>query len=99
MKQQFEKITSKIKPFVKLFQRYKLFMLFISVLLIYLFLVFRINVLSNREPSDTDINTKLQTVSRPRIDQTVISKIQELQDNSVTVKSLFNHARKNPFQE
>ncbi len=98
MKDKLEKLTNKIKPVVGFLRKYKLFILFMFISLIYLFLVFRINVLTGKEPSDSDLNNKLQTVSRPRIDQTVINKIQELQDNSVQVKTLFNHARKNPFQ-
>jgi len=75
-------------------------MIFIIALFgIYSFLVFRINALNAQEPSDDDVTAKLKTVQRPKVDQSVIDKIQQLQDNSVDVKSLFNHARDNPFEE
>lgn len=75
-------------------------MIFIIALFgIYSFLVFRINALNAQEPSDDDVTAKLKTVQRPKVDQSVIDKIQQLQDNSVDVRSLFNHARDNPFEE
>lgn len=99
MKLDINKILGKIKPWINKFLKYKLFIFFVVIFLIYSFLVFRINMLNNKEPSDSDVSTKLQTVSRPKIDQTIIDKIQQLQDNSVQVKALFKSARDNPFQE
>jgi hypothetical protein len=65
----------------------------------YSFLVFRINTLIGGEPSDSAVTEKLQTVTRPKIDQAAVDKIQQLQDNSTDVQSLFKAARDNPFQE
>ncbi len=99
MKENLDKITAKIVPLINKFRRYKTFIFIIGLLTIYGFLVLRINTLNSREPNDDDITAKLKTVSRPKIDQTIVDKIQQLQDNSVQVKSLFNSARNNPFQE
>jgi len=99
MKESLDKLTSKIAPFLTKLSRYKLFCFFIVLLALYGFLVFRINTLNNKTPSDDAITAKLQTVSRPRIDQSVKDKVQQLQDNSVQVKSLFNASRSNPFHE
>lgn len=63
------------------------------------FLVFRINQLATAEPSEALIEEKLQTVARPKLDQTVINRIQQLQDQNVEVRSLFDQARNNPFNE
>lgn len=87
---------------VNLLQKLRQYVVFISVvalLLVYSLLVFRINQLNNKAPDEDDIATKLKTVQRPKIDQSVIDKIQQLQDNSTNVQSLFNKARDNPFQE
>jgi len=35
----------------------------------------------------------------PKIDQATVDKIRSLQDSSVQVRSLFDEARRNPFQE
>lgn len=75
-------------------------LIFIVLLLgMYSFLVFRINNLVSSEPSDEAVSEKLQTVTRPKIDQAAIDKIQQLQDNSTDVQTLFKAARDNPFQE
>ncbi len=99
MKDKLNKLLEKILPWINRVRKYKMFIFFIVLLLLYGFLVFRINTLSNKEPSDDSVTAKLQTVSRPHIDESVIEKIQLLRDNSVKVKTLFNQARQNPFQE
>jgi len=68
-------------------------------LIFYSFLVFRINDLSSTEPTDEQVTEKLQSSGRPKIDQSAINQIQQLQDNSVEVKTLFQDARNNPFHE
>lgn len=79
--------------------RYKTFIYIMLILGIYVFLIFRINTLNGREPSQDDVISKLETVPRPKIDQSIADKISDLQDNSSQIKSLFNDARNNPFQE
>lgn len=74
--------------------RVPLFLLF--VVLVYGFIVWRINTLSNAQPSQ--VTSQLKS-SSPRIDQATVDKIKQLRDNNVTVRALFNQARKNPFQE
>jgi dephospho-CoA kinase len=71
----------------------------VVVLLAYTFLVLRINSLSKAGPSEDAITEKLQSVKLPKIDKAIIDKIQQLQDNSVDVQTLFKNARDNPFQE
>ncbi len=92
-------LSTKLLPWLQKARRYFGFIFMIALLGIYGFLIFRINTLNNQEPADDDVTAKLKTVQRPKIDQSVIDKIQQLQDNSVDVKSLFNKARDNPFQE
>jgi len=88
--------------FLALFQkirRYSTFIFVIGLFLVFSFLVYRINALNSLSPSDADISAKLKTVQQPVINSALITKIQQLQDNSVQVQSLFNSARNNPFQE
>ena len=51
------------------------------------------------EPTAAEIEEKLQTVQRPKIDQAVLDKIELLQGQNIEVRSLFDQARKNPFSE
>lgn len=87
-----KKLTKALKP-------HMIFVFIISVISIYGLLVFQINRLSSMEPSDEKINEELNTIKRPKIDQETISKIEQLEDQSVGVQSLFKEARDNPFQD
>lgn len=75
--------------------RIPLFLLLVAA--VYGFVVWRTSVLQNAQPSASSVSSQVQ--STPHIDQTTISKIQQLQNSSVNVNALFNQARQNPFQE
>ncbi|MBC7581855.1 hypothetical protein H7097_03250 [Aeromicrobium sp.] len=94
-----ESFKEKVLDFIENVKRYTviLFCLFFAV--IYGFIVYRVQVLNSSEPSLTDVATKSQTASVPHIDPKVLSQLQQLQDNSVSVKTLFSDLRSNPFQE
>jgi len=99
MKIDIKALPIKIINYLKKLRRYVRFIFVIVLLIIYSLLVFRINLLNNRTPDKDAITEKLKTVQRPKIDQSAIEKIQQLQDHSTNVQSLFNEARENPFQE
>jgi len=75
--------------------RYAIILFVLFLAFVYGFLLYRINVVSSAEPSDTAI-TQANT---PRVDKTVVKQLLDLKDNSVTVQTLFDEARSNPFQE
>jgi hypothetical protein len=91
--------TSKLSSIKQGALKYLRLIVIVLVLGMYAFLVFKINLLVNSDPSDASVQDKLQTVQRPKIDQAAIDKIQQLQDNSGDVQTLFKAARDNPFQE
>jgi len=99
MKIDIKTIQTKLINFLLKLRQYVVFIFFITLLLVYSLLVFRINQLNNKAPDEDAIAAKLKTVQRPKIDQSVIDKIKQLQDNSSNVQTLFNNARENPFQE
>jgi hypothetical protein len=68
-------------------------------LFIYSFVIYRVQVLNSSEPSAADVATKSRTASVPHIDPKVLDQLQQLQDNSVSVQTLFSSSRSNPFQE
>ena len=99
MKAQLTSLLVKLKPAISFFKRYALFMFFIIFLGLFGFLVFRINQYARVEPSEDAIQDKLKAVQRPKVDQAVLDKIQQLQAQNVEVNSLFDKARNNPFNE
>jgi hypothetical protein len=99
MKIDFHDIINKLESYIKRYKRYLSFSAIIGFLLIYSFLVLRINLLMRQDPRQTDIDSRLQNVQRPKIDPVILDKIQSLQDQNVQVQTLFKQARDNPFSE
>lgn len=92
-------LLGKLTPLVQKLRSYATFIVFILFLGIFGFLVFRINSLVNTEPSEDAVLEGLQTIKRPRIDEDVVEKMQQLEETNIEVKSLFEQARDNPFEE
>jgi hypothetical protein len=79
-------------------RRYSYVIFLVFVALLYGFVMFRISSLGNEQPSNAAVNSQVQAAQVPHIDKSVVKQLQSLQDNSVSVQSLFNQARSNPFQ-
>ena len=92
LRELFKKIITFIKRFMLV-----IFILFLAG--VYGYIGWRIVSLSQVQPDETAVTSKLKTAGVPRIDQETLTKLQRLQDNSVEVKTLFDKARSNPFQE
>lgn len=86
-------------PLLKRLRAYApiLFVVFIACL--YGFLIMRVSSLNSVEPSQASIDKQVQAAKVPKLDDEVVRQLQSLQDNSVSVQTLFNEARSNPFQE
>lgn len=80
-------------------RKYSLVAFIVFVVSVYGFVLFRINTLSSVQPSAEAINSQVKASQVPRIDQSVVTQLKSLQDNSVNVQSLFDKARTSPFQE
>lgn len=91
------KSQAQIHQLKEQFTRFRVVLFLLLVVLVYGFIVWRIDILKNAPPSSDAVASKLQSTTH--IDQATITKIQQLQDNSVSVQTLFNKARQNPFQE
>ncbi|MGH7195772.1 MAG: hypothetical protein ACREGA_03250 [Candidatus Saccharimonadales bacterium] len=93
-------LKNQLQNVLKQLLRYRIGLFLLVVLLVYGFIVWRVDTLKNAQPSAAA--TALQAkpaAAQPHINQSTVNKIQQLQNNSVNVQALFNHARNNPFQE
>lgn len=97
MKLNIKDIPAKLMELLGKLNRYAVVLFLLLVALVYGFLMMRIQSLQNVQPSNTPVRGTV--VATPHIDQSVVDQLQQLQDNSVSVKSLFDQARSNPFQE
>ncbi len=98
-KEKLQALVQKLQDILQTSRRYSLVAFIIFVAALYGFVLLRINSLSNVQPSSDAVNSQVQAAHIPRVDPTVIRQLQSLQDNSVSVQTLFNDARSNPFQE
>jgi hypothetical protein len=92
-------LPTKLADLVAQIKRYLPVLFGLFLVLLYGFLVYRVQVLNKVEPAASDVATQSTTAKVPRIDPSVLTQLQNLQDNSVSVQSLFDQARSNPFQE
>ena len=99
MKLDFKDLPAKFRPVLDFLRHYVKFIFIVSTLIVFGFFVFRINQFSNTEPTESSIEEKLQTVQRPKVDQSVLGKIEQLESQNIQVQSLFDQARNNPFSE
>jgi hypothetical protein len=81
----------KVRPY-----SFLIFIVFIAA--IYGFVFLRISSLHNVEPSPTAVSDQVKAAQIPHVDPAIVKQLESLQDNSVSVKALFDQARSNPFQ-
>lgn len=93
------KLRDKLTGLLKQLNRFKVLLFCLLLLGTYGFIVYRVQVLNGVQPSDSEVAEKSKTAKLPKIDETLVSQIHSLQDNSVSVQALFNQARSNPFQD
>jgi hypothetical protein len=99
MKLDFKDLPAKLAPILEAVKHYLSFATVIGFIGIYSFLVFRINTLARSDPSEDAVTEKLQTVKQPKIDRSAVEKLEQLEDQNIEVKTLFDNARQNPFAE
>jgi len=90
-------LSEQLQAAGKKINAYKILLFFLVVASLYGYIIWRINAFSNTPASQSESNAK--AVTQPHIDPDTLAKIQNLQDNSVSVQTLFNDARQNPFDE
>jgi hypothetical protein len=88
-----------VKEYSKKFLKHAKFIFILLILCLTSFLIFEINRLTSKEPSDTQVLQQQQIIKRPKLDQDSINKIERLKDHNVRVQSLFKTARDNPFKD
>ena len=84
--------VKKTRPYVGVL----IFLLFAGV---YGYMVVKINALSDPAIDQGTVLTEVKSLPVPRIDSEAASRLLTLEDNSVSVKTLFEKSRTNPFSE
>jgi hypothetical protein len=95
LKDQLGVLTTKLQAL----QKYSFIGFVVFLCAIYGFLLFRITMVVNEQPSAAAIDDQVKGAHVPKIDQKIVQQLQTLQDNSVSVKALFEETRNNPFNQ
>lgn len=93
------KITKTFSALFEWLNKYKLILFGLFVTGVYGYLLITISLLSSVQPTAEQIGEQSRPIRSAKVDEKIISQLQQLQDNSVSVKALFDEARDNPFQE
>jgi predicted PurR-regulated permease PerM len=81
----------------KRYGKHAVFGVIILILMVYIFVVLKINSLASASPS-ADQTTQAAPLI-PKVDQETVDHIQTLEQNNTQIHALFEQARNNPFQE
>lgn len=99
MRQILQKILTALEPTILFLKKNQIFIAVLVILTVFGFIFYRIGYFNTLEPSEANIEEKLLTVKRPKIDKSVVEKLEKLENQNIQVQSLFNQARENPFKE
>lgn len=94
-----DKILIALKKNAKKLSKHVSFAAVIIVLVAYVFMVWRISVLANSEPSDDEVLVAETANKIPKVNKEAVNQIQSLEQSNTDIHSLFDSARSNPFQE
>ncbi len=99
MKLNIKAILAKLSGILNRLRKFAAILFILSISLMYAFLILRINQLAQSEPNQDSVTERLETITRPKIDEESAARLEALEDQNVQVQSLFNQARSNPFSE
>lgn len=92
-------MNEQLSHFGKSILRYRVLIFLLVVLALYCFVALRVHSMIKAEPPQSAVDSKTALLKSPHIDKSIITKVKQLHDNSVNVRSLFNQTRNNPFHE
>lgn len=82
----------------RLFVRYKVVIFVLFLAAVYLIVIAKISSYSDLQPDPADTKQQISTAT-PRVNQNVAAQLKSLENNHVSVQTLFDQARQNPFSE
>ena len=80
-------------------KKYNFILFIFLVVLLYGSVLYKIQSLKSAQPSPDSVSTQVKAAKVPKINEDVIRQLQTLHDNSVSVQTLFDTERSNPFKE
>lgn len=91
-------IITKLLPVKDFVVRYAVLLFIVFVVMIFGVLTLSISHFSNLEPTDAQVDEKVKTITNIKLNDSAIEKIEDLVDKNISIESLFNNGRSNPFE-
>lgn len=91
-------LISKLQQLKEYVATHAVLMFIVLTVVVSGFMVVRIYTLATVEPTQTQIDEKLSTFKPVRLDPTVVALFRSLQSRNISIESLFDNGRTNPFQ-
>lgn len=92
-------INAQFQNIIPLFKKYMVVIVTIIFGGMYGFLIISSSNQAKNEPPEGMVLDQVSATDRPSIDQSAAASLQQLQDQNIEVRSLFEEARNNPFAE
>ena len=93
-----EKVTQKIDDLKDYIFKHAIVMSIVVSVCLFGFIVVRIYTLSTAEPSQAQVDDTLNSYKVVSLDPQVVALFRSLQDQNISIESLFDNGRTNPFQ-
>lgn len=94
--QQLLDLAKKIAAFAS---KYSLMIFIVVFAVMAAYLVTRIGHLSRLEPTQAELDKRLENIRATQTNEDSIKKLQELQDRNISIEALFDNGRTNPFED
>jgi len=92
-----DKIINQLLPFKNFFIRYVILIFVICVVAVFSYLTIEISHYANADPTQDQITAKEASFQSVKLNQQAVNKILELQSQNISIQSLFDNSRNNPF--
>lgn len=99
MKKYTEELQKYLKLVVSLVTRYSFVLFLIAFATMASYLITRIGYLSRLEPTEAQITAKTGEIKKTNTDKASILKLKDLESRNISVESLFDNGRTNPFED
>lgn len=93
-----EKITQKLDDVKDYALKHIVVISIVLTVSLFGFMVVRIYMLSTAEPTQAQVDDTLNSYKVVRLDPQIVDLFRSLQDQNISIESLFDNGRTNPFQ-
>ncbi len=93
-----DSVTHKLESIKNSIVKHIVVISIVAVVSLFGFMVVRIYLLSTAEPTQAQVDDKLNSYKVVRLDPQIAALFRSLEDQNISIESLFDNGRTNPFQ-